>query len=535
MLLSLLFIIYGLILCFCLGNYSWTILQKWFGLTNSIALHQAIFPIIGMAAMSPVIGLYHFFFKIDFVLHVFFLGVVFLTYQTTWFKAGLSEIKRNWIVYTILIIGAVFSIMIRPGTGDIADYHLQAIKWAENYPNIIGLGNFNRPLANNNWWFNLQAFFGFSWLGVNSVYVGNALFFIAVFAWLYLSETISTAHAWMRFIFASFVILSLKTAFIGAVTSDFIVTLMIYLLLDLSVLGLNRKENGKEYLLLMVLFICWIVTVKTTAIVFFMLPLLGLTQLFIKKQYSFLTRCVVLGLVFIIPWLIGNVIICGYLLYPFNQLDFFAVDWKVPASFFEYDKIVLNSWAKVPNQDVYVTKMMPISDWLPMWFARLDILNKLLVIGFIVSAPLSWIFLWKKKDVVWPVLFVQLGFVLIFVNGPHPRFLFGYMVSSIAFFAYLIADYLPINLPKKALLYLGVLLLLFLTYSNRIDQNLTANWFKPKPYPQVNLEPININGFEAMIAKENGVCWDQFPSSYYFIERVELRGTTVESGFRVKQ
>jgi hypothetical protein len=85
MLLSLLLIIYGLILSFCLGNYSWTILQKWFGLTNSIALHQAIFPIIGMATMSPVIGLYHFFFKIDFVLHVFFLLVVSVTYQIAWF------------------------------------------------------------------------------------------------------------------------------------------------------------------------------------------------------------------------------------------------------------------------------------------------------------------------------------------------------------------------------------------------------------------------------------------------------------------
>lgn len=535
MLLSFFLLLYGLILCYFIGNYAWAILQKWVGLNNGIALHPAIFPIIGMAAMSPFIGVYHFFFKIDVPLHIFFLAVVFSTYQSAWFKNGYHELKSNWTVYVLLFVGAIFSVMIRPGTGDIADYHLQAIKWAENYPNIIGLGNFNRPLANNNWWFNLQAFFGLSWLGVNSVYIGNAIFFIAVFAWLYLSETVNRGHAWMRFIFASFVILSLKTAFVGAVTSDFIVTLMIYLLLDLFVIGSNRKENAYEYLLLMVLFISWIVTVKTTAIVFFMLPLLGLIQLIIKKKFSFLIQLILLGLMFVIPWLIGNVIVCGYLLYPFNQLDFFAVDWKVPASFFEYDKIVLSSWAKVPNQDVYVTKMMAINEWLPLWFLRLDILNKLLVLGFVISAPLLWIFSFKKREVVWPVLFVQLGFATIFLNGPHPRFLFGYMVSSIAFLAYLFADYTHFNLPKKALLYLGVLLVLLITFSHRLDQNIAANWFKPKPYPKVDLEAKGINGFAVWIAKENGICWDQFPSSYYFIETVELRGTNVDSGFRVKQ
>jgi hypothetical protein len=535
MLLSLFLVLYGLILSYCLGNYAWLILQKWFCLTNEIALHPAIFPIIGLAAMSPIIGIYHFFFKLDFQLHIFFLSVVFFTYQTTWFKVGLKEIKANWTVYTLLLIGACFSVLMRPGTGDIADYHLQAIKWAENYPNIIGLGNFNRPLANNNWWFNLQAFLGFSWWGIDSVYVGNAIFFIAVFAWLYLSETVSKAHAWMRFVFAAFVILSLKTAFVGAVTSDFIVTLMIYLLLDLFVLGSNRKENTNHYLVITVLFISWIVTVKTTAIVFFMLPLLGLAQIIIKKKYSFLIQCIALGLVFIIPWLIGNIIVCGYLLYPFNQLDFFAVDWKVPASFFEYDKIVLSSWAKVPNQHVYVTKMMSIQQWLPLWFFRLDMLNQLLVIGFVVSVPLLWILSFKKREIIWPVLFIQLGFAVIFLNGPHPRFLFGYMVSSIAFLAYIIADYLPVNLPKIALFYLGIFLVLFLSYNNRIDQNLASNWFKPKPYPKLNLESKNINGFSVWIAKENGVCWDQFPSSYYFIESVELRGTSVNTGFRVKQ
>lgn len=535
MLLSAFLLFYGLTLSFLIGKFSWSYLQKWAGIPLNQYLHFAIFPVIGLAAMSPFIGIYHLFFSIDVYLHVFFLSWLFGAHKMclVWLKEVWLEIKEHKWVYVLLFVGALLSIIGRPGVGDIADYHLQAIKWAENFPNIMGLGNFNRPLANNNWWFNMHAFLGFSWLGVSSVYVGNAVFFISLFSWFYFSEPISVGHQWMRFFFAAFIILSLKTAFVGAVTPDFVVTLMIYLSIDLFIIGSNRNDLKKGSYLLLILLISWVLTVKATAIVFFMLPFLWFIHFVRQKEFNLLAKSILLALVFLVPWIIGNVLICGYLLYPFNGIDLFNVDWKVPGYYFDFDKIVLSSWGKVGGQDIYVTQKMRFWEWMPIWLSRLDVLNKALVAGFVASTPVLLFFMSKNKKAIWPILFVLLSFLIIFLNGPHPRFLFGYMVSSLAFVFYFIGDRIPFKIPSIALPILGALLSGFLLYKLIADGSLQMGFIKPKPYPNEVLEERSLGNFKFHVSKQTNLCWDKFPSTYYFIDSVELRGANVVEGFKV--
>ncbi|MDZ4668198.1 MAG: hypothetical protein SGJ00_09955 [bacterium] len=535
MLLSILLLAYGLILTFLIGKFSWNYLLKVFHISAGEPFHIALFPVIGLASMSVFIGIYHFFFKIDFALHLFFLSWVVAAHQSSkiWLLEAWFELKKNKWVYLLLLFGAVLSITVRPGVGDIADYHLQAIKWAENYPNILGLGNFNRPLANNNWWFNMQSFLGFSWLGVPSIYVGNALFFISLFSWFYFSEPISVGHQWMRFFFAAFIILSLKTAFVGAVTPDIIVTLMIYLSIDLFIIGSNRKELQKPLYILMILLLSWVLTVKATAIVFFMLPFWWFMQWVRQKEYALIGKSILLALVFLLPWIVGNVLICGYILYPFNGIDLFVVDWKVPGYYFEFDKVVLNSWGKVPNQDIFVTQKMGIQEWMPIWILNLDLLNKSLVFGFLLSLPIVWFFMLKKREAIWPILFIQLSFLIIFLNGPHPRFLFGYMVSNLAFVFYFLAPKIKFAVPKIMLPSLGILLTLLLLFKLFTNGNFSKSLLVPKAYPNEKLAIENRGSFQFYVSKQTNLCWDKFPSTYYFIDSVELRGTHVKDGFKV--
>jgi hypothetical protein len=535
MLLSFLLLAYGLILSYLIGKFSWNFLLKVFQVHSMDTFHIALYPVIGMATMSVFIGVYHFFFKIDVILHIFFLSWVLSAHQSSkiWLVEAWDELKKNQWVYLLLLLGALLSIVSRPGVGDIADYHLQAIKWAENYPNILGLGNFNRPLANNNWWFNLQAFFGFSWLGVPSVYVGNAMFFICLFSWFYLSETVSLAHRWMRFFFAAFIILSLKTAFVGAVTPDIVVTLMIYLSLDLFIIGSNRNNLQHALYILMILLMSWVLTVKATAIVFFMLPFWWFMQWVRQREWALIGRSILLALVFLVPWLIGNVLICGYLLYPFNGIDLFAVDWKVPGYYFDFDKVVLSSWGKVPNQDIFITQKMSLQAWMPIWISNLDLLNKALFFGFLSSLPVVWFFMLKKRALIWPILFIQLSFLIIFMNGPHPRFLFGYMVSNLAFVFYFIGPSLKFDLPIRLLPILGVVLGIFLLWRLIMNGEMAYSLIVPKAYPNENLAIEKRGTFQFHVSKQTNPCWDKFPSTYYFIDSVELRGSTVENGFKV--
>lgn len=534
MLLSLALLLYGFILSYLIGRVSWNILKNIFKLSEEFEMHISIFPIIGLATMSPIIGMYHIFLKIDLALHFIFIGIILVAYSAipTYLKEAWLALKKDIPLTAVLVFGALLSIILRPGTGDIADYHLQAIQWAERYANIPGLGNFNRPLANNNWWFNLQAFFGFQPLGVASVYIGNSLFFISAFLWFFLSPVVSKAQQWMRYVFLLFMILAFKTAFIGAVTPDIVITLTLYLLLDIFILANFHKTAYKEYLVLSLLLICWALTVKATAITYGMLCLPALFVLVKQKEFKNLVQLIALACIFLFPWIAGNIIVSGYLLYPFHQIDLFSFDWKLPSDVLQFETFSIKSWGKVPFQDIYYTATLSIKEWLPMWFSKLDFLNKSLVLSFAIGTPILWTLAWKRKEIYWLILFVLLGFLVLFLNGPHPRFLFGYMVSTLALLAYVLAEKFRFHLAKPFLTIFTGVMVGYVLVQTIVKGDLKQGILVPKNYPRTQLEPINLNGFKAYTTPHEGICWDQFPSTYYMVPGTQLRTNNVKDGFK---
>ncbi len=492
--------------------------------------------ILGMAALGLMLGIIHFFSSISWIM-MFAILVIALNdrQQTTkYLSQSWQQIKPHLIWLIPAILFSWIAILLRPGVGDIADYHLQDILWAEHYPMVKGLGNFNRPLANNNWWFNLQAAFGLNQITKASIYVGNALIFISTLCWFVISPCQNKQHQWFRIVFIAFIILSLKTAFVGAVTSDFIVTLSLYVLIDLFLIG-SINPNQKHWTqLYMFILVCFMVTVKATALTFFMLPLPWLLNLLKERKFQFLFKLIGIALLFFVPYLIGNVLLSGYLLYPFNQLDFFSFDWEVPGYYFELDKIILSNWAKIPGQDVYETAKLGFVQWFPIWLNNLDFINKALFTSFIAAAPLVLINSISTKEIRWIFAFLLLGYFTIFLNGPHPRFLFSYMVGIIALAIYTF----PIRFnPKKVKQILWLLLLGIGTLQSfKLFQTQSPSSFllEAKPYPKNNLEEREINGFKFLYSPLNNTLWDQFPASYYMIDSVTLRTNNVKDGFKIK-
>jgi hypothetical protein len=109
------------------------------------------------------------------------------------------------------------------------------------------------------------------------------------------------------------------------------------------------------------------------------------------------------------------------------------------------------------------------------------------------------------------------------------------MVSSLAFVFYFIGDRIPFKMPSFALPVLGALLSGFLLFKLFADGSLQQGLLKPKPYPNEILEERSLGNFKFHVSKQTNLCWDKFPSTYYFIDSVELRGKSVEEGFRVGQ
>ena len=533
MFLTFLLLSYAIIISALWGGFGWQLIGKWQLTTSNKVLAAGLDIWLGFAIISLPISILHFFLPIHFGLNLLLILPLFIP------ALGFKKIAIDrWELYKSLLskqetlaafLTAMVCLLLRPGTGDIADYHLQHILWATDYPMVQGLGNFNRPLANNNWWFHLQALFGMQGLNHQSLFIGNGVLFIAAFIWFSItSVTLSRAHQYLRFVFLLFIILTSTTAFVGAVTPDYVITLSLFLLIDLYL----REESG-QYGSLILVICAWLLTIKATAITFFMLPLPIVWHWIKQKNIAQFIKTSALVLLFLIPWIIGNIWVSGYLLYPFSQIDLFEVDWKMPAWLGEFERFVLKQWGRVPYQDPKITATLAFSAWIKMWFAQLDLMNRLLLIGSILATPIVIWKNYKNPYLLWVILFLLVGFTLLFNNGPHPRFLFAYMVSMIALLAATFGPEKSINLlpeiSKKLLFIFFFYLFLFKHASWYLSPE---NFVYPKAYPKPAVEEKTLNGQVVYITPNNNTCWDQFPCSYYFVDSIALRGSSLSEGFR---
>lgn len=526
MLLATLLILYAYLLSYLIGRmiYAWlpaTVLPN--------GTHPSLAVFIGLTALAWTTGVVHLFLPVAWWLHFPLWLILMFHFRSlrNWLLDLRQHIATNAWLYLFLLVAGLLSILRRPGVGDIADYHLQAIQWAERYPNIPGIGNFNRPLANNNWWFNLQALFGFREITMQTVYVGNALLFMVVSAWFFTTTSVNEQHTRFRMVVQAFVLFTMLAPFVGAVTADYLVTLLILLLADMF---LMQQWNNTDNAWWMILLTLLAVTAKATALSFFLLLLPWVIAVLNNKNYQLIYVSVLVVLLYLLPWLIGNVVVSGYLLYPFHEVDLFNVDWKLPSSLPAMEREIVKYWGRIPEQEIQVTKLLSFGAWFPVWFGKLDLMNKALLLFGVLGALLS---VGNLKKFWGLLLFLITGAAIVFMNGPHPRFLFGYLVAFTAFgFSCLpIGNIQKVLLPQRLSLLLIVMFVLVLwTNRERLSQNFS--WWAPSAYTSEALTDQSINGWNFKYDAQGRHCWDCFPCTYYLSDSIELRGPEITSGFR---
>ena len=93
----------------------------------------------------------------------------------------------------------------------------------------------------------------------------------------------------------------------------------------------------------------------------------------------------------IAPFLVRNVILSGWLVYPFTAIDLFDVDFKIPKGMAEYDAREIQVWGRGFSD---VTRYgEPAGKWLPEWAAGLDNVNKLFLVLAISGMVLLLLFI----------------------------------------------------------------------------------------------------------------------------------------------
>jgi hypothetical protein len=251
------------------------------------------------------------------------------------------------------------------------------------------------------------------------------------------------------------------------------------------------------------------------------------------------------SLLIIAPWLIRNIVLSGYLLFPFEKLDLFSFDWEVPAANSAEARRLVTESAYYLYNDARALQAGSYTDKLKIWFvSNLRIYDKLLLL-ITVLAPLLFFFFRNtlKKEIVWLIACLYAGLLFWFLQAPDPRFGYAYILPIVILLIALVCSRYRPPLPRNLFLLavIGLQLATVAIYlrfqkkfveEGRIKAVSQSTWLMPAPYFAVDRK--NSNGLSIVSQPVTGdQCWDSpLPCTYENMEQVELRGKELRNGFR---
>jgi hypothetical protein len=320
---------------------------------------------------------------------------------------------------------------------DTGIYHAQAIRIIEDYGTIRGAGNLQLHFAYNSSYLVFAALFTMSWILPQALHTTTG--FLAVFLICIAIHDLLQIRK-HRYHGADAVAAGILLYYITNLTGSMSPATdygTMYLILYLLYAWLKTAEKYRDgdikgdvslrYGILSV-FAVFLVSEKLSAASLVILALSPFLSLLRQKQGRKIGAFLILGILSILPFLIRNVLISGWLIYPVESIDLFRVAWKIPAAYLEKDAAQIKVWGRCLYD---VTRLHdPLSVWLPVWwsaqrsFERLLLLAQagacLLILFMLISAFLHRRKIQKPQAVFYVTL--AAGIALWFFTSPFIRY-----------------------------------------------------------------------------------------------------------------
>ena len=476
------------------------------------------------------------------------LGIALLLYyyvaKRVEFRKKIKENKISvyqFLIATIIVIAVMTWTVGYPQHYDTSLYHYQAIKWIEEYGVVPGLGNLHNRFAYNSAFMALQALFSFEWLVGQSLHTVNG--FVCCFFMIYavisnriwkLGEKIEVSDLLKV---ATVIYICYYKNLISSPSSDTLTLLLILYICTKWSEFIERDIKEMDPYGFLCILSAYAISLKLSAAACMVLVLWPAMQMIKRKKYKMIIKHLALGIIVLAPWLVRNVVISGYLLYPYPQLDIFDVDWKMPASVLTHDSREVIVWGRnVFNVEDYA---MPIWKWFSEWFMNNS--PVLISIGLIaeglVLISLIKKLITKKMDLRLDMIAIYSFVSLVFWISSAPLMRYGMVYLMIP-----ICLCISRCLNGKRALYEILLMLIIPTVASFLG-NICNIGEKPyiwqEDYVWKLTEKVELeNGISVWFPAEGDQCSaDVFPCVPYrnMVERLELRGQGFENGFRIKE
>lgn len=428
---------------------------------------------------------------------------------------------------------------------DTGLYHAQSIRWIEEFGVVPGLGNLHSRLAYNSAAFALTALYGMAFLGGQSYHVcaGFLCFLLA----LVCGEAVSRARVRRPLlsdfarIMGIYYLLNIFDEMVSPASDYFMVLLVFFIVIRWLELAERAERDYLPYALLCVLAVV-VLTVKLSGALILLLVLKPAAMMIKEKRRRQTALFLGLGFVAALPFLVRNVILSGWLIYPFTSIDLFSCDFKIPKNVADYDAREIQVWGRgYSDVERYAE---PVGSWLPEWARSLDgtdqaflalALGGLLVLGLLILYAVL-----RKKREMADFLFVEgvvaVCFLFWLLSAPLVRYgcVFLWLVPALVWGnLYLVIS--P-HLDRFRLYYIiltAAAVYKLSVFGAETGRGMSADYLiRQKDYESFETISYDLHGYTFYYpAQGDRTGYADFPASPVKAEDI-FRGQTLEEGFR---
>lgn len=432
---------------------------------------------------------------------------------------------------------------------DTGLYHAQAIRWIEEYGVIPGLANLHCRLGYNSSAFVLTALYSLHFLLPVSLHPVSGFM-----AFLLAAKSLQVVEVWKRkkvkisdFIkLSSFLyVMMIYTEMVSPASDYFAMIFLFFLMIKWIELEEEGEKSIAPYSLLCV-FLVVNVTIKLSVAIMVLLVAKPAYILVKEKKLREILIYFSLGVTALLPYVLRNIILSGYLIYPFPAIDLFSFDWKLPLGETIYDSEEIKVYAKGMT-DVRL-KDLPMTEWLPGWFEGLKNLEKFWVMlsaAGVLFLFVAVIMIRKKKmksmySMIFPGAVLTVGYLFWQISTPLVRYGYLYILA----FPFFVAGIWYHILPIKEKIKYGIFSLVLLYFLSDKGGNLIremkryahidAFWWQ-QDYTQGRIDTYETEGLRFYFPLDSGqIGYEAFPGAPYERYDIELRGEGIGQGFRRK-
>ncbi|MBX3255540.1 MAG: hypothetical protein KF862_15495 [Chitinophagaceae bacterium] len=553
MLITIIAWIYITFLSYSWGKLFLNFVSKRLKLNQTNNFHPSISCFTGLTVIATLASILSFFLPLGiWPIQLLFALPAILNYKNIFAEA--NKFKTSWLIISTILFACCIAIVLIISTftishPDTLGYHIQIIKWIEDYKIVPGIANLNARLGFQSSWFISCALFSFNFTSSGSYVYLNSLIILwfLLFAISRINHSIVEKKQRERFLWTFFLILSLSSytqvmLTASSASPDYITA--IYIWLSFYILYTSSKSDLLS-LILVILFSFFAVSIKLSALPIIITGLYAFIQLFSNKKNKAFFLSISITAIILTCVFARNIITSGYILYPTTFPDIVNSDWKVPSKKAQRERLYVTAFAKTESgasdQDIAFTINMKPKEWLPVWWYNRAPADKAILILAAISF-LSALILFKKTNkeqahIRICIITTLSGVTFWFLMAPDPRFGFGFLIGLTGLAATILIPpnlftFISRKLIYSILLVLIASLVFYLShrYKNYFisSQLVRAQGIKEEPASSINCEGIIFN----MAAPYKGCGGNSVPCIEDSCKNFSLRGSNISDGFK---